>query len=626
MRFFNIAGSLAEEISAQDVSEEIAEEIIADISEVSEDKSVGIEINLKQKEKEDMYDVTMSYTEDFTADDVVTGGTTLHEKLPMSPRSEVTEAEPRTVPLSARSVTEISEHISEAAGSMSEGFIKPLDLEKNEDIEKLIQDDKSEDQESDIDQSPSSITRTDSRPSSERSERSLRSLDLEHESSESEKYPAVTKRETVEKEQVEDEISEPSSRKSGGRIGKVMNIDDLLGITDEMLGDELTPVASPRRTPIDLQEESLRDSETPRVDDTPREEETPREDETPRDIETPIAEETPRSDDTPREDYEYHHMNFVNALADFEIGDRVSVTGPNGTRDVGTLLFKGNVQFAPGVWAGVELDRPVGRHDGRENDIRYFRCRPNHGVLVPGHDLIPASEEEELRPFADVRSSIESMTSVTSSQDGEELLKLISEADQNVQLFDNDSPVISPRTPQNNKHKNETLADKITDHILESVVKDNFSKISEIADRRAGKKPPPVAPKPKSRQTEAEAPLVNGSIDDLEEFLQSPRHETKEFQATANSEVNNLMNDAIDHMLAIRNNRFGQDRDQSRDSGNFTEGGDDNEQGPTSPTEELEEVLNKQEDIHAESPLRPGSPIPGLQIQAVSAFELCYYI
>ena len=603
--FLIFVGSRAEEVSAQDVSEEIAEEIIEDVSEVSDDKTGGIEINLKQKGKEDMYDVTVSYPDDFTADDLITDGSTLHDKIPVSPRSEVTEAEPKTVPLSARSATEISEHISEPVGSISEGLIKPLDLEKNEDIEKLIQEDKSEDQESDIDQSPSSITRTDSRPSSERSERSLRSLDLEHESSESEKSPSFKKKE-IQQECVEDEISEPS-RKSVGRIGKVLNIDDLLGITDEMPDDELTPVASPRRTPVELQEESQRDSETPKVD------ETPWEDETPRDIETPILE-TPQSDETPRDDFDIHHFGFVNALADFEIGDRVSVTGPNGTRNVGTLLFKGNVQFAPGIWAGVELDRPVGRHDGIENDTRYFRCRPNHGVLVPGHDLMPVSSEEERQPFADVRSSIESGTS---SQDGEDLIKLITEADQNVQLFD-ESPLVSPRIPQNNKHRNETLADKITDHILESVVKDNFSKISEIADRRAGKKaPPPVAPKPKSRQTEAEAPLVNGNIDDIEEFLQSPSHETKEFKGTANIEVNNLMNDAIDHILAIRSNRMEQDRDQSRDSGNY----DDNEQGPTSPTEELEGVLNKQEDVHTEGPLRPGSPIPGMQIQAVSHFN-----
>lgn len=562
----------------------------------------------EQKEKEDMYDVTVSYTEDFTAE--VTGGATLHEKLPLSPHSEITEAEPKTVPLSARSGTEISEHISEPAGSVSESFIKPLELEKDEDIEKIIRDDKSEDQdqESDIEQTHSSITRTDSRPSSDRS---LRSYDLEHESSESDKS-IIKKQDRFEPELVEDEVDEPS-KKSTGPVGKVLDIDDLLSITNEMLEQE-TPVASPRRTPVDI---SQRDSETPKIDDTPREEETPREDETPRGIETPLFEETPidtpRSDETSRN--EFHHMNFVN-VGDFEIGDRVSVTGPNGARNRGTLLFKGNVQFAPGVWAGVELDRPVGRHDGSESGIRYFRCRLGHGVFVPGHDLMPLSDdsdEEDKDEVIDVRSSIES----TTSSQGDELLRQISEADQNVRQFGGDSPVPSPRA-QNDKRRNE-MADKITDHIFASVIKENYNKISEIADKRVGKKvPPPVAPKPKPRPPETEPRLLNGDINELEEFLQSPRHDTKEFESTASSEVNHLMNDAIDHMLAIRNNRMGQDSDRSRDSGNFTDGVEDNEQGPTSPTEELEGVLNKQDEEHAEAPVRPGSPIPGMQSQAVS--------
>ena len=617
----NLSGSLSEKDASQEVSDEIAEEIIEDISEVSEDKSVGIEINLKsQKEKEDMYDVTVSYTEDFTADDVVTGGTTLHEKLALSPRSEVTEPvtepEPKTVPLSARSGTEISEQISEAAGSISESIIKPLDFVKDEDIEKIIKDDRSEDQESDEEPSPSSLTRTDSRPSSEKSERSLRSFDHEHESSESEKSPLVTKQDKFENELI-DEISEPS-RKSTGPMGKVLDIDDLLRMDDDMQ-DEETPVASPRRTPVEI---SQRDSETPKMDETPREDETPRGgidtllDETPQD--------TPRSEDTPRNGYEIHHARLINALADFELGDRVSVTGPNGTRNYGTLLFKGNVQFAPGIWAGVELDRPVGRHDGTENGVRYFRCRLNHGVIVPGDDLMPAEEDEENK-FLSVRSSIES----TTSQDGEDLINLINEADKNVQLFDSDSSSPSPRVPQNNNKRKQEMADKITDSIFDSVIRDNFSKISEIADKKVGRKiPPPVAPKPKGKPVETDTHLHNGDIDDLEEFLHtlSPRDErdvTKDFESTASSDVNHLMNDAIDHMLAIRNNRMAQDSDRSRDSGNFTDGVDDNEQGPTSPTEELEGVLNKKDsDEQGESPLRPGSPIPGLQSQAVSTDKL----
>ncbi|VDN36023.1 unnamed protein product [Gongylonema pulchrum] len=43
-----------------------------------------------------------------------------------------------------------------------------------------------------------------------------------------------------------------------------------------------------------------------------------------------------------------------------EIGDRVIVSGDK----FGTLRFLGHTDFKDGVWAGIELDQPVGKNDG----------------------------------------------------------------------------------------------------------------------------------------------------------------------------------------------------------------------------------------------------------------------
>jgi CAP-Gly domain-containing linker protein 1 len=44
----------------------------------------------------------------------------------------------------------------------------------------------------------------------------------------------------------------------------------------------------------------------------------------------------------------------------FNIGDRVTVSGYK----TGTLRYLGTTDFASGIWAGVELDEPVGKNDG----------------------------------------------------------------------------------------------------------------------------------------------------------------------------------------------------------------------------------------------------------------------
>ena len=45
------------------------------------------------------------------------------------------------------------------------------------------------------------------------------------------------------------------------------------------------------------------------------------------------------------------------------------------------------MEFAGGTWAGVELDEPEGKNDGRVNNITYFITEPGFGVMVPTNKI-----------------------------------------------------------------------------------------------------------------------------------------------------------------------------------------------------------------------------------------------
>ena len=49
----------------------------------------------------------------------------------------------------------------------------------------------------------------------------------------------------------------------------------------------------------------------------------------------------------------------------------------------GVLQFCGRTVFAPGLWAGIELDEAAGKNNGTVDGILYFRCPPNYGMTKP---------------------------------------------------------------------------------------------------------------------------------------------------------------------------------------------------------------------------------------------------
>ncbi|XP_078278603.1 CAP-Gly domain-containing linker protein 2 isoform X2 [Rhinoraja longicauda] len=65
-------------------------------------------------------------------------------------------------------------------------------------------------------------------------------------------------------------------------------------------------------------------------------------------------------------------------IGDFDIGDRIWVNGLK----PGIIQFLGEAQFAPGKWAGVVLDEPVGKNDGSVGGVRYFECEPLQGIFT----------------------------------------------------------------------------------------------------------------------------------------------------------------------------------------------------------------------------------------------------
>lgn len=67
-----------------------------------------------------------------------------------------------------------------------------------------------------------------------------------------------------------------------------------------------------------------------------------------------------------------------NAEENFEVGERVWVNG----NKPGYIQFLGETQFAPGQWAGIVLDEPIGKNDGSVAGVRYFQCEALRGIFT----------------------------------------------------------------------------------------------------------------------------------------------------------------------------------------------------------------------------------------------------
>uniref|UniRef100_A0A3Q3JDQ3 CAP-Gly domain-containing protein n=1 Tax=Monopterus albus TaxID=43700 RepID=A0A3Q3JDQ3_MONAL len=78
-----------------------------------------------------------------------------------------------------------------------------------------------------------------------------------------------------------------------------------------------------------------------------------------------------------------------NAEENFQIGERVWVNG----NKPGYIQFLGETQFAPGQWAGIVLDEPIGKNDGSVAGVRYFQCEALRGIFTRPSKLSRTEEE-----------------------------------------------------------------------------------------------------------------------------------------------------------------------------------------------------------------------------------------
>ncbi|XP_076843315.1 CAP-Gly domain-containing linker protein 1 isoform X4 [Brachyhypopomus gauderio] len=77
------------------------------------------------------------------------------------------------------------------------------------------------------------------------------------------------------------------------------------------------------------------------------------------------------------------------ATEQFKVGDRVWVNG----NKPGVIQFLGETQFAPGQWAGIVLDEPIGKNDGSVAGVRYFQSEPLRGIFTRPSKLCRTEEE-----------------------------------------------------------------------------------------------------------------------------------------------------------------------------------------------------------------------------------------
>ncbi|XP_037403413.1 CAP-Gly domain-containing linker protein 1 isoform X3 [Pygocentrus nattereri] len=102
------------------------------------------------------------------------------------------------------------------------------------------------------------------------------------------------------------------------------------------------------------------------------------------------------------------------SVAEFTVGERVWVNG----NKPGYVQFIGVTQFAPGQWAGIVLDEPIGKNDGSVAGVRYFQCEDLRGIFTRPSKLSRAPVRERETNGAQTLSG-QTSSAVTPAADGQ---------------------------------------------------------------------------------------------------------------------------------------------------------------------------------------------------------------
>jgi len=62
-----------------------------------------------------------------------------------------------------------------------------------------------------------------------------------------------------------------------------------------------------------------------------------------------------------------------------EVGQSVMIIH---SKEMAVIKYVGRTDFSPGIWVGLELRNPRGKHNGEVQERRYFTCKDGHGLLV----------------------------------------------------------------------------------------------------------------------------------------------------------------------------------------------------------------------------------------------------